>query len=479
VSAQPGPRAPRVVSVKRLADYLKRKVESDDNLRNVAVRGEVSGVRRQPSGNVNFALKDADALINCFAYASVFARSRVALADGLALVATGSVTSYAQRSAYQLLVRAVEFEGVGNLHAIFEERKRTLANEGLFAVERKRPMPRFPFRIALVSSRSANGALDFVKLLRDRAPHVEIVWCETLVQGPSAPVEIVRALERASRADVDCIVVTRGGGSFEDLFCFSDERVVRATAAARHPTLAAIGHTADQQLVDFAADAHFETPSAAAKALGRSTLELQTATGDLVARGRGAVELRVERLGGRLAKALVRSRLTDPRLFLAPLAQRVGDAEAEVQATLMASVRQRERHVRDLERRLGAYDPRMRLADRGRRVQKLTHALEVALGANVERARLRASAAATKLEPGARAALAAHAQRLALTRAHLDGNDPEAILQRGYAIVTYREQIVRDPASIAQGEPIEARVARGTIFARVERKDSDGDSRIR
>ncbi len=474
MTAQPGPRAPHVVSVKRVADYLKRKTEADPKLRNISVRGEVTNARHMRTGHLNFDLKDSEALLSCFAFSSDVNRFPTQLKNGLAIVATGSVSIYEQRSMYQLVVRAVELEGVGNLHALFEERKRALSAEGLFGLERKRKLPRFPFRVALVSSRGANGAKDFVTLLGARSPHVEVVWCETSVQGPSAPDEIVRALGRASRAEVDCIVLTRGGGSFEDLFWFSDERVVRAVAAARHPIVSAIGHTADQQLCDFAADVHLETPSAAAEAIGSSTLELGAIVGDRIARVRGAVDLRLERLSGRLAKALVRSKLTDPRLFLAPLAQRVGDADSALATALTSHVRRRETRVRDLERRLGAYDPRARLAERARRLHAATLALDAVTAASIERARARAAAVEGRLEPAARSVSAHLLQTLALARAHLDGNDPEAILQRGYAIVTYRGAIARDAAAIAPGEPIEARVARGTIFARVEGDGTDG-----
>lgn len=475
MTAQPDAGATRVVTVGRLADYLRRKLEADANLRNIGVRGEVTGVFRQSSGNVNFSLKDRDALVNCFAFASDAVRFPARLENGQAIVATGNVTSYPQRSTYQLLVRAVAFEGVGNLHAIFEERKRALAAEGLFASERKRPLPRFPFRVALVSSRSANGAQDFVKLLNDRAPHVAIAWFETLVQGPNAPDEIARALARASRADVDCIVLTRGGGSFEDLFCFSDERVVRAVAAAAHPIVSAIGHTADQQLCDFAADAYYETPSAAAKALGFARDELRAQIDDRATRARRAVDLRFERFATRLERTLVRSRLSDVGLFLAPRAQRLGDLDATLVRTMAGAVRSREARVRDLERRLGAFDPRARLAERARRLQTATHALDAASRATLERARARAATAGAALEPTARGIGTALGQRLAVLGARLNGNDPEAILQRGYAIVTCGDAIVRDPATLAPGERIAARVARGTIFARVEPEGTHGN----
>ncbi len=466
-----------IVGVARLADYLKRKLEKDAQLRSVSVRGEVSNASTARSGHMNFDLKEGDAILRCFAWQSDLARFP-AFGNGTAIVATGSISTYAPKSTYQLVVRAVEREGVGNVHALFEERKRKLAAEGLFDPARKRALPTFPFRVALVSSRSANGAIDFVTLLRERAPHVRIVWCETSVQGPNAPAEIVSALGRASRADVDAIVVTRGGGSFEDLFAFSDESVVRAVARARHPVVAAIGHTVDQQLCDFAADVHVETPSAAAKAIGFDIRELRVRLEDRQARARAALRLRIERLAARLNAALLRSKLSDPRTYLAPLAQRLDDLDAALVVAESASRRSREAMLRDVMRRLDAQDPSLRLAARAATLRDAAARLDRALERYLERVRLSSGAAAARLEPAARGALARMGQGLALTSAHLDGNNPEAILQRGYAIVTYGAAIVRDPAALPAGALVTAQVARGTFSARVERKEQDGDERI-
>jgi len=468
--------APRIVGVKRLADYLKRKLEGDTNLRSVAVRGEVSNLSIQASGTLYFVLKEGVAVLRCVAWASD-AANFTALKDGLAVVARGSISTHEQRSVYQLVVKDVTLEGVGDVHALFEDRKKRLAAEGLFEVARKRALPAFPFRVALVSSRAANGAIDFVTLLRHRAPHVGIVWCETSVQGPNAPAEICTALRRASRADVDLIVVTRGGGSFEDLFAFSDEQVVRAVARARHPVISAIGHTADQQLSDFAADVHLETPSAAAKAIGLDTRQLYAHIDDTMTRARANLELRIERLGNRLGRA-VRSKLAEPRLFLMPLAQRLGDADAALAATFGRRVRERERHLRDLGSRLAAHDPSARLAERERSLHTASLKLDAAFRARSEAARRRMLNAETRLLPATRALVERRGGRLTLARAHLDGKNPEAILQRGYAIVTYGDAIVRDSAMVPHGARIEARLARGTLSALVEtareEKGSDG-----
>jgi len=193
------------------------------------------------------------------------------LENGYQVIAYGEITAYSKASRYQLIAYRIELDGVGRLNEIFERLKRKLEAEGAFAPERKRPMPRFPFRIALVSSRGAAGATDFLKILRERAPHIEVVFEETPVQGVAAAGEIVRAINRASQAEVDCVVVARGGGSYEDLFAFNAEEVARAIMRCRHPVISAIGHESDHTIADFVADRRAETPSAAAHALAPAT----------------------------------------------------------------------------------------------------------------------------------------------------------------------------------------------------------------
>ena len=475
MNAQPQATQRRVVTVEYLADYLRRNFEANKHLRDVSVRGEVSGLSRQPNGNAYFVLKDRGAVLNCVSFPTETIRMPAHLENGQAVVATGSVVTYPMRSVYQLRVRVVDIEGLGDLHAVFEERKRAFAAEGLFAAERKRELPAFPFRVGLVSSRTSDGAIDFVRLLTTRAPHVEIVWFETSVQGQRAPEEIVRAIERASRADLDCVVLTRGGGSFEDLFCFSDERVVRAVATCTHPIVSAIGHTADQQLCDAAADRHVETPSAAAKAIGFATADLLGDVRDEERRAGRALALQFERLSGRLARALLRSRLADVATLLSVRVQRVDEASASLAATADLGLRRRSTRVRDVERRLQAHDPRARLAARERRLHVATVKLDVAAAGRLVHCRARLLAVHQRLEPAVRAAASRSGQRVALASAQLTGNDPEAILQRGYAIVTHRGAIVRDPRDLGVGEAIEARVAHGTIFARVESEGVDGN----
>ena len=245
--------------IRRVARAVSREEVADDKHSGLSACRARSNFRAQPNGNVYFSLKDRDAILNCVAFSERSA-TFPALKNGDDASAYGEVKVYPKTSVYQLLVLRVELSGVGALHAKFEELKLKLDRAGLFSDERKRPLPRFPFRIALVGSPNGDGTNDFLTQARQRAPHVEIRLIATPVNGPQAAPEIARAIARADAEGADAIVVVRGGGSYEDLFGFSDERVVRAIAAARTPTVVAIGHERDQTLAELLPTAPHRLP---------------------------------------------------------------------------------------------------------------------------------------------------------------------------------------------------------------------------
>ncbi|HMD02098.1 MAG TPA: exodeoxyribonuclease VII large subunit [Candidatus Baltobacteraceae bacterium] len=458
-----------------LSDYLRKKVLGDELLRNVRVRGEVTNLRDGRGDSLHFALKEGNALLSCVAWADDHRRFP-AFKNGAAIVASGKVDTFRERSTYQLQVEHVELTGVGDIHALFEERKRKLAAEGLFDEGRKRRLPPFPFRIGLVSSKHAAGAKDFEKLLRASRPHVAIVWFEATMQGARAPADIVGALGRASaRADLDAIVVTRGGGSFEDLFPFSDENVVRAVARASHPVISAVGHTVDQQLSDFAADVHADTPSRAVELIGLETRRIVERVRDGLKRVRFQAARVFERRQERLERATLRSRLGNPASALAPQRQRFEVASEELVAAFGRDVLARRERIGELEKRLVRHDPSLRLAARQRRLEGIVYRLDGATRARSHERAQRVDAVQGRLLPALRGRLDSSGARLSLARARLDGYDPEAILQQGYAIVTLDGAIVRDARQVEVGAAIAARLARGTLSARVEAKEPDGD----
>jgi len=471
-AVDPAPPYP-VVPVWRLASYIKRKLDADPKLRRLGVRGEISGLTEHANGNVYFDLKDRDALVKCIVWSDA-AATLPPLANGQEVVAVGSVGTFVKRSNYQLVVVAVEHGGLGRLHAMYEALKRRLQDEGLFDGTRKRPLPRFPFRVALVSSPTANGAGDFLKQAAKRAPHVSIELFETPVQGENAAPEIVRALARASAAPVDLVVLARGGGSYEDLFVFNDERVVRALARCAHPTVSAIGHEADTPLTDFVADHRASTPSAAAQTvlplrddLLRGLAERARALDRCVARS-------VERGRRELQKIEVRSPLQAPRRLFDGRRQAVDVALTDLRAAFDRRMRARAARLAAVGARLEKCNPSVQLGRRRERLALATYRLTAGAQAVLARERRRLAGIAVRVEPAAAAGLGRRRARLELIGAMLDGRDPTRILQRGYAIVSLDGVAVRDAATVPPGAVIVAQVARGRLAARVEAVNEDG-----
>ncbi len=257
---------PQALSVTELTAYLKRLLERDEILSDVSVRGEVSNFTRHSSGHLYFSLKDDNATLSCVCFRNIASRVRFAVDSGMRLVVEGNISVYEKQGRYQLLVRAMRPDGVGELAAAFEALKAKLEQEGLFAPERKRPLPRFPRGIGLITSPTGAAIRDLVSIISRRFPLARIVVIPTIVQGEAGADSIVGSLKLANaRDDLDVLIVGRGGGSLEDLWCFNEEAVARAVFASRLPVISAVGHETDTALTDFVADLRASTPSAAAE----------------------------------------------------------------------------------------------------------------------------------------------------------------------------------------------------------------------
>ncbi|HEX7593763.1 MAG TPA: exodeoxyribonuclease VII large subunit, partial [Anaerolineae bacterium] len=253
------------LSVAQLVRQIKDVVESDEVLRDVWVRGEVSNFIQAASGHLYFTLKDRDAGIKCVMWRTDAARVFKLPANGDAIDVHGRVSMYEARGDVQLYVDEIKLAGAGALWQEFERLRARLDAEGLFAAEHKRALPQFPRTIGVVTSREGAVFHDICNVLRRRYPLVEILLAPTLVQGESAAPKIVGAIETINQFDIDLLVVARGGGSIEDLWAFNDERVARAIYASRVPVISAVGHETDFTIADFVADVRAPTPSAAAE----------------------------------------------------------------------------------------------------------------------------------------------------------------------------------------------------------------------
>jgi exodeoxyribonuclease VII large subunit len=263
-AAAPVVEPPKHLTVTELTNQIRGVIEP--TLSDIWVQGEISNFRPAASGHIYFSLKDQNATISAAVFGWGARRRKFELKDGMQVLCHGRVTVYAPRGSYQITVDQVEPLGAGALQVAFEQLKAKLAAEGLFEVSRKRSLPAFPTRIAVVTSPSGAAIQDMLNILARRAPHVRVTIIPAVVQGDQAPAQIIRGLQLANQHKLgDIVVLARGGGSIEDLWCFNDEDLARAIAQSELPVVSAVGHEIDFTISDFVSDLRAPTPSAAAE----------------------------------------------------------------------------------------------------------------------------------------------------------------------------------------------------------------------
>jgi exodeoxyribonuclease VII large subunit len=473
-----------VLTVGELTRQLKETIES--RYPRVLVRGEVSGYRGPNArGHLYFTLKDVDASIDAKVWASQAARLRFALREGLEVVAEGSVDVYAPQGRYSLIISRVEPVGQGALALAFEQLKQKLADEGLIGDRRirpPRPLPFLPRRIGVVTSRTGAALQDFLRVLYSRHPRLSVLLCDARVQGEGSAAEVAQAIERLSRTDVDVIVVTRGGGSVEDLWTFNEELVARAIHASPVPVVSAIGHEIDFTIADFVADLRAPTPSAAAERLAPVLSDLELTLDTHFSRLRQGVELRVLELRERLGS--LSSRLVDPRRRLGQERLHLSEQLEQMMRVLRPAQRERRERFRALQERLQRARPQARLGEQRAHLLKLAARLHEAAQASITTRRAELARGRLGLErttPAARvaaerAALAARKARLLALQgqvlsearhrfqrleARLDALSPLKVMSRGYAVALRRRDgaVVRSISDVQPGELLGIKLA--------------------
>lgn len=487
------PRAePKVLSVSELTWQLKDLVEP--TFARVVVRGEVSNFRAPNArGHLYFAIKDERAAIDVKLWASAAQRLKFKLKDGLAVVIEGSLDVYAAQGRYSLIAQRIEPEGVGARALAFEQLKAKLAAEGLLGEKRTKPrltLPLLPRRIGVVTSVSGAALRDFLKVLHRRHPRLPVVVADARVQGEGAAIDVRYAIKALGRTDVDVIVVTRGGGSVDDLWTFNEEPVARAIFEAKVPVVSAVGHEIDTTLADLVADVRAPTPSAAAEAVAPvlSELELQLATSR--ARLVRAITKTVQ--AQRTHLRALKSELGDPRRALSGQRLQLAEAAERMARVLRRQVRDGHETLEALGARLQQARPQAQLDARRAAFEALERRLLVAgqRTLRAERANLsRLSLALERASPRptirqARQALAHDASRLpALAKARvaterqtllaltqrLDALSPLKVLGRGYAIVSRAEdgRVVRRAGDVKAGDAVKVRLGEGELTASV------------
>ena len=414
----------RAESVGEFTRRVKSLLES--GIRPGWVRGEVSNLRAQASGHVDFSLRDATAQVSAVLFRGDAARQTVKLRDGQQVVVFGAVSVYEARGQYQLVVRAVIEDGVGRLQQEFERLKQRLADEGLFAAERKRPIPAMPATVGFITSPTGAAVQDFMRILTRRGWRGRLVVLPAKVQGDGAAAEMVAMLELAQELKIfDLMVIGRGGGSLEDLWAFNEEPLVRAVAGCAIPVISAVGHEIDFTLCDFAADVRAETPSGAAELISsnfvRCAEQAEQASEAMLAAAGGAVE----RAGERLDHARSRLRLLTPAAQIEQGFLRLDDFSNRLAAALRSTLQLRRQQLGDVRSRLMQASPETR----------------VQLGSH---------------------------QLLSLYK-RLQAASPASVLHRGFAIVRdERGQPVARRAAVKAGQRLSAEFSDGSVKVRAE-----------
>lgn len=402
------------LSITEISTRLKRTVE--DQFGYVRLRGELSGVKRAASGHMYCALKDDKAVLDGVMWRGSTGRLAFVPEDGLEVIATGKLTTYPGRSKYQVVIESLELAGEGALLALLEKTRARLADEGLFADERKRRLPFLPKVIGVVTSPTGSVIRDILHRLADRFPSHVIVW-PVLVQGQGAAEQVAGAIRGFSELDgdspvarPDIVIVARGGGSIEDLWGFNEEVVVRAIAECTIPVISAVGHETDTTLADYAADRRAPTPTAAAEMAVPVRADLAATLTDFAGRQRRAVHRPVE-LGRERLEARIR-RMPRAQTLLQPQAQRLDDLSERLRRGLMDRAGKGREQLAGVAAQLS---PRMLLRAHEERARRLERARLVP--SLVERP---LAASRDRLDSLARIASQLH---------------PEKPLERGYAIV--------------------------------------------
>lgn len=414
----------RVLSVAELTKRIRGLLES--GIGEVWVAGEISNYKAPSSGHRYFTLKDEESCLNAVMFRADAGRVGFALKDGMAVLVRGEITVYEARGQYQIIVSEIQPRGQGTLQQRFEALKKKLADEGLFAPERKRELPVFPEVVGIVTSLQGAVLQDFTRILKRRAPGIRVRVRGVRVQGVGAAEEISEAIRAFNLLeDVELIVVARGGGSLEDLWAFNEEVVARALAASKIPTVSAVGHETDFTIADFVADLRAPTPSAAAELISRDWSEWREELQQWLDRMDRAVARGLESRRERWERFRQSYVFREPKRIVQQWQQQVDDHAENLSKFLRQAVIHKRHQMEKIELRFGSLHPEKRL----------------------EQAR----------------------ERLKNWQARLISLGPEATLKRGYALMLDEKgKIVRSADQMKKDQKAMVRLAKGEIDVRVE-----------
>lgn len=423
------PASEQVLKVTELTRQIKAQLEG--RFTQLWVQGEVSNLRRQSSGHVYFSLKDAGSQLPCVLFARDAAQQGFQLEDGMEVLLFGSLSVYAPHGRYQLIAKMTIQSGQGRLQMEFERLKQKLAAEGLFEKERKRPLPTLPMRIAVVTSPTGAALQDFLRILRRRHYSGEVVIFPARVQGRGAEKEVAAMLEYAGASkDFDLVVITRGGGSIEDLWAFNEEVLARAVAACPLPVISAVGHEIDTVLTDYAADQRAETPSAAAELISSLMIEAEQRLEQAESNLLYWIETGIAERRQRLNQLQSKMQIIAPARQVEMLGMKLDDLENHLSQALQIRLNREHTKLAQHSQRLAEHHPRIKFG--------LAHqALE-----NINRRLPRAA----KVDTNTKSEHLLHLQK------RLENSSLKATIRRGFAVLKSTDGAIISSAQSGNAE---------------------------
>ncbi|MFJ7826752.1 exodeoxyribonuclease VII large subunit [Psychrobacillus sp. NPDC096623] len=440
----------KYLTVKALTKYIKRKFDADTHLRDVYVKGELSNVKVHSSGHIYFTLKDDAARITSVMFSMNAKSLKFVPESGMNVLVRGDINVFEVAGQYQLYAATIQPDGIGELFLAFEQLKKKLQQEGLFHPSRKKPIPTFPKKIGVVTSKTGAAIRDILTTLERRYPISEVVVFPSIVQGPQAAPSIVKSIEKANQVvNMDVLIVGRGGGSIEDLWAFNEEVVARAIANSRVPIISAVGHETDTTIADFVSDLRAPTPTAAAEMavpskenLMKNILSFQSASFHFITK-------RLTDEKNRFKRAMESPVMATPEKLYRPFIERFVRTEQQLQRETNLLFKNKQRDFSQVQNRFIQLSPQRVIDQHHKTVQLVTNQLNQASLATFEK----------------------HRQQFVSSIRTLEALNPLKIMDRGYSIVYKEGKLVKSVENVKKDDSIFVTLQDGQLEAIVRRVD--------
>ena len=436
------------LTVSQLTKYISRKFEHDPYLERIYLKGEISNYNPRRRGSVEyFNIKDEGAIISAVLFAGPARSLRFDIEEGMSVIVEGRVQVYQRGGNYQIIIQSMQPDGIGALYLAYEQTKEKLAKEGLFSAELKKEIPKYPKRIGVLTSQSGAVIQDILTTVRRRYPIAEVVLFPTVVQGEQSADSIVKSLELAeAKGDLDTLIIGRGGGSFEDLFSFNEEKVVRAIANTSIPVISSVGHETDNTLTDLVADLRAPTPTAAAElavpVLADEIMKLEEYNQRMARAFRGKLVY----LSGKLNKITHSVIFRQPKRLYDGYLQNVDQLESRLINEIEKDVQKNRQFVELLSQRLSSYPMLSQMKEKEQTITYLTQKLQNDMATFIKDKHYKVTQSIQALD-------------------HLS---PLKILSRGYAVIEKDETVVKTTDSLEVGNKLHIRLADGQVETVVE-----------